>query len=569
MPTATTWRMREADPAVSQEWEDRGYAPILASLLAVRGVKAEEAEAFFDPSLSRLVEPERLPGITRAVEVILPYLVSKRKIVVFGDYDADGVCATAILVTALRRLGGCAEAFIPARFDEGYGMTEASLKRLMSEHPDAALVVTVDNGITATREVAALAARGVTVVVTDHHLPGETRPDAAAVVNPRVASAPGCDGLCGAGVAFFLVSALVRAAKARGCYAGGKFGGSLLVLAGLATVADLMPLTGQNRILVSQALATFSAWAPVGLKELFDRAARRSMTLTARDFAFLLVPRINAAGRMASAVEAYDLLMTADREEARHLAFKVDAHNVARKTEERRMEAAARAQIAARETADAVVVQGDDWHPGVAGIVAARIMETQRVPVAVMVGDHGSARAPEGYNVHEALISSAEALARFGGHAAAGGFTVHPGSFERFRDLFSAACAQQRVRVGEVAEHVFDRWVEPADLTFALHEAIARLEPFGEGNPEPVFGLRNVAFADVRLRGADGRHAALTFVNRAIPRAVWWNHGAEAERLRVRSAARFDVLFTLGVSDFGPDAPCLELRVTAIRPAAV
>ena len=175
--------------------------------------------------------------MTEAVQVILPFLHTKRKIVVFGDYDADGVCASAILVTALRRLGGNAEAFIPHRFGEGYGMTAASLERLWCEHADAALVVTVDNGISSPDEVAKLKVKGIRVVVTDHHLPGENLPKADALVNPRVQSCPGSADLCGAGVAFFLASALAQAATEKGLYTGPKFGGPLLVLAGLATVA--------------------------------------------------------------------------------------------------------------------------------------------------------------------------------------------------------------------------------------------------------------------------------------------------------------------------------------------
>lgn len=563
------WRERAHDEAQADKLSAVGLSPVVARVLSARGLTADAIEEFFDPALARLVSAADLPGVTAAVEVILPFVVARRKIVVFGDYDADGVCASAILVRTLRKLGGVADAFIPGRFTEGYGMTEASLSRLLEEHPDVALVITVDNGITAPREVEKLKARGIAVVVTDHHLPGAELPASDALVNPRVETSPGCDGLCGAGVAFFLATALAREAVARGIYDGGKFSGPLLVLAGVATVADLMPLTDQNRILVTQALSFFRTQAPVGLRELYDRAARRAAPLGSKDFGFMLAPRINAAGRMDTARVAYDLLMTEDREDARQLAVKVDNFNALRKTEEQRVEQAVREQCGDMDGIPAVIARGKDWHLGVAGIVAARVMETAHVPVAVVVGDHGSARAPDGYNVHDALTASADALVRFGGHAAAGGFTIQPGRYDDFRRLFSEACAAQHAAAPDAAAMPFDGWVEPSDLTLDLCRELSRLEPFGEGNPEPVFGLRNVTFADIRPMGADGRHVSFTFASRSIPRAVWWGHGGDVEELRKHSEARFDLLFSLQVSDFGLDGPTPELRLVDVRPCSL
>ncbi len=567
MGTAARWRARAVDAARVAALEAKGVSPTVARILSSRGVAAAELEVFLDPSLARLAPSGDLPGVADAVRVVSPFLRNGRKIVVFGDYDVDGVCASAILVSSLRRLGANVEAFIPRRHGEGYGMTQASLARLLAEHADVALVVTVDNGITSPDEVAALRARGVAVVVTDHHLPGDRLPEADALINPRVRSCPGCESLCGAGVAFFLASALVKAAVAEGLYTGPKFGGPLLVLAGLATVADLMPLTRQNRVLVAQSLALFPRCAPLGLRELLARAARSAGALVARDYGFALAPRINAAGRMDDAYRAYELLVGEDRERVRHLALEIDNLNVDRKTVERRMDQEARAQIGdARELA-AVVVRGEDWHLGVAGIVASRLLESYHVPVAIVVGDVGSVRAPDGYNVHDALDAARAHLTRFGGHAAAGGFTVREGAFEAFRAAFTSACAEQQVAAPDAAAVAFDGWVEPKDLTVDLFDALKRLEPFGEGNPEPVFGLRRMLLKDITVMGAEGRHLSLTFVNRDTPRAVWWGHGEAAEELRRRSACPVDVLFTLTVSDFGTDLPHPELRLVALRPA--
>ena len=586
MGNACTWRERradETDEARAEAFRSAGLPPILARLLASRGVTEEGREAFLDPSLTRLARSDDLPGMTEAVQVILPFLHTKRKIVVFGDYDADGVCASAILVTALRRLGGNAEAFIPHRFKEGYGMTAASLARLLCKHADAALVVTVDNGISSPDEVAKLKVKGIQVVVTDHHLPGENLPKADALVNPRVQSCPGSADLCGAGVAFFLASALAQAATEKGLYTGPKFGGPLLVLAGLATVADLVPLKEQNRILVAQSLAYFNRCAPCGLRELRDKAARSAAALTARDYGFLLAPRINAAGRMATADAAFKLLACTDedREEARQLASRIDGFNGERRGFEQTMYQEACAQIdkAGEEDLQAVVAwdagcvtgatKGKRWHLGVAGIVASRLLEHYHVPAAVAVGETGSVRAPDGYNVHDALAAASEHLVRFGGHAAAGGFTVKPGAFEAFRAAFTTACAKQRKEHALDADaRDFDGWVEPGDLTPGLYADLRRLEPFGEGNPEPVFGLRGVTLREVRVMGVEGRHLSLVFVNRDVPRAIWWGHGGRAEDLRKHAARPYDVFFTLTTSGFDSALPHLELRVVDLRPTS-
>jgi len=296
---------------------------------------------------------------------------------------------------------------------------------------------------------------------------------------------------------------------------------------------------------------------------------------------------------MASAREAYDLVTATDREQARQLAVVVNGRNVERRTEEARMDQEARAQagLAAGVPfgAPALVVCGPapeppaashkpsatshPWHSGVAGIVAARLMEAVNVPVAVVVpgqdgAGHGSARAPEGYNVRDALDASSAALVRFGGHVAAGGFTVKPGAFDAFQTLFTAACAAQRAAVPSAAVALaFDGWLAPSEITLELCAALRRLEPFGAGNPEPVFGVRSVTLRDVRPLGADGKHLGCEFAGRQLPRATWWRHGADVEQLRRRSGGRFDILFTIEASDFGGDPPHPELRLVDLRPA--
>ena len=552
---------------------------IVERLLEGRGLSGAELEAFLDPSLKRLAPSSGLPCVSAAADVMLPFVRSGRRIVVFADYDCDGVCASAILVKTIRRLGGNADAFIPSRFNEGYGMTPASVERMLAECPDAALVVTVDCGITSAAEVRSLRERGIAVVVTDHHLPPGALilPECDALIDPKIpaqnaaASAIGAADLCGAGVAFFLASALVQRAVELGFYDGGKFAAPLLVLAGLATVVDMVPLLGQNRILAANSLRTFKC-APIGLRELLLRAQRHPVDLSSYDYGFMLGPRINAPGRVASALEAYRLIMTEDREEARNLAQQVDVRNSERKSVEDGMAALALEQVDMAAIGAAAVVNSEEsaepekWHVGVCGIVASRIMEKCGVPVAVVADGHGSVRAPGGYDVHAALSACADLLERFGGHKAAGGFSVKEGRFAEFREAFVAACAAQGAAIGgAVVFREPEMWVEPGDLTMELAEGLKLMEPFGEGNPRPVFGLRGVAFANVNVMGKDGGHAAFRFADGRIPRATWWGHGAQAEELRAHSLGRFDVTFTLEISEWGGDAPHPELRLCALR----
>ena len=523
---------------------------ILKALLARRGISESDEESFLHPSLSGLASPEDLPGIADAAEEILSVVASKRKIVVFGDYDCDGVCAVAILLKALSAIGADVVSFLPDRLSEGYGMTDASVARMLASQPDVAMVVTVDNGINSVDQVRALRDRGIKVVVTDHHLPGDILPDADALVNPKVAAPAGLSDLCGSGVAFMLANRLVTDAKRRGLYSGPNVGGPLLVMAGLATVTDVMPLLGQNRILVAEALCRFNRCAPTGLRELHLRAARAGADrLSSKDFSHGLGPRMNAAGRMASAEDALALLMTDDREKAREMARVVDGRNVERKNVEQRMLDEAMSKIV--PDAPAQVIDLPDGHQGVAGIVAARVMERlgETVPVCVVAAGHGSARSPEWINVRDALAACGDALDRFGGHAAAAGFAVKEGRMDDFRQAFCKACATCAAGATVQVEPEPDVWISPSDVTLELAEALQLLEPFGEGNPEPVFGMKDVLFSDARPVGADGRHLSLTLRSSGL-KAVFWNMGEKVEEFRATSATPRTIRFRLAVSTY-------------------
>lgn len=556
---------------------------ILDALLAKRGLTGSLLEEYFDPSLRRLARFDRLPGIVEAADAVLPFVRDHRTIVVFGDYDCDGVCATAILAKTLMRLGANVRVFFPNRFGEGYGLTAASIGRMLDEIPDVALLITVDCGVTSVDEVRSLKERGISVIVTDHHLPPETLPECDALVDMKVCmdcaevDELGARDICGAGVAFFLANALVSRAAELGIYSGEKFGAPLLVLAGLATVVDIVPLRGQNRILAANALRLFRS-APIGLRELLSRSQRRTAPVTSHDFGFQLGPRINAAGRMATAIDACRLLMEDDRERARNLAQQVDAHNVERKTTENKMLAAVAEQLPEGDLPAVVVGCGNGdsipgWHTGVAGNVASRIVERYGVPAAVVVGGVGSARAPDGYNVHKALSDCARFLVRFGGHVAAGGFTVKVGVFDQFKEAFAAACAAQSESLGAAPKRSElrepDLWVSPSDLTLGLYDDVQSMAPFGVGNPCPEFGLRGILIPEMNIMGENGKHASFKFADRRIPRAVWWGHGESVEILRKKSSERFDITFTVDVSAWNGEEPHLELRITSIASATL
>ena len=575
MATECEWILKDVDEAAFSRLRSEGENPIMARLFAGRGISTRaEASVYCNPVSAALPDPALLPGAEAAADIILDSIRNKEKIVVFGDYDADGVCASAILATGLQKLGADVNVVLPDRLAEGYGLSEKSLRRMMTQYPDTKLVITVDNGITAAAEVDWLKAKGVKVVITDHHLPGDIIPEADALVNPKVSSSPGFDDICGAGVAFFTVNLLVRKAVAAGLYKGGKFGGPLLVLAGIATVADIMPLSGANRTLVARALKYFPEFQPPGLHELFSVDFPRSTDkITERDFGFFIGPRLNAAGRIESAMTAYRLLVSTDREEARELAVKVKGLNAGRKGIEEKAITGVLEKIS--DDAPAYVVTSKDLHLGVAGIVAARLSDAKNKPVAVAVEDetgvmNGSVRAPDGYNMHDALGEASECLSRFGGHAAAGGFSIKPGMLERFREIFSAACAKQSASADCGRKRFFDAWLNFKDLNIELVDSISLLAPFGECNPQPVFGMHDVQLESVKPIGLDSKHLVLTFssprentqisassgikiattVNEDLPRAVWWNAGAKAEELKRLKRKRFDIFFKIGENTY-------------------
>lgn len=583
------WVERSADEAVVTKLIEAGETPLFARLLALRGVTADTLRVFRSPKWGDIPEPDELPGIADAARAVLDMLKTGRKIVIFGDYDCDGLCATAILTLVLRRLSAVLgvdsqiATFIPERLTEGYGLSDASVARMLESNPDVAMVVTVDNGVNAIAQIDALKTKGISVVVTDHHLPGEELPAADVLVDPKVAAPPHLSELCGAMVAYFLARSLFRLVRdetGRDDVAGGM-NGSLLVMGSLATVTDIMPLVGINRTLVLNALREFHARASLGLRILYQNATRKVMSaLTAKDFGCLLGPRINAVGRLGGGTQALDLLLCSDedRAEAQRLAEEIEKLNYDRRMVEQRMTVSAFERRTEGDTAQVISfssgTDGENVHSGVAGIVASRLMERLRpsVPVCVLVDGKGSARAPQGYNIRDALAMCGEYLTAFGGHAAAAGLSVKPGCLDAFREAFCAACSEQ-ARVMEEAcagAMQFDATVAVAEVTDEFAREVECLAPFGEGNPDPVFMLRGlwIDLAGLRRRGIDGQHLQITFRAKSLPRTIWRNHGDIEERIRMRGEAAYDILFTIRMveADYGSDYPVMN--IVAMREAS-
>jgi single-stranded-DNA-specific exonuclease len=559
------WVVREFDAEAAKLIAEKySLSPLQASLLARVGLRCEDVENYLNPVIASLKEPLSLPGIKEAVQALIDYFASpsRRRVVVFGDYDCDGICASAILFKAFDAIApGEISVFIPDRLSEGYGMSEKSVARMLSENPDVGLVVTTDNGICSSVQVDKLKCLGIDVIVTDHHLPDGTLPDCI-VVNPKVSSPEYFSDLCGAGVALFLAKAFMEKARELGLYSGRRIGGTLVVMAGLATIGDAMPLTVTNRILVKESLANFFKWAPIGLKELFLRSAKTGCdVLRAIDYAFKIVPRINADGRLGSGRDSLDLLLELDIESARELSRRIDAQNFKRKELEKEMAAFSRTKI--KDGAAGQVIVLENGHIGVIGIVAARIMDllpkNAKTPVAVVLDNHGSVRAPQGYNVKTILTACAEFLEGFGGHAAAGGFTVKEGCLEKFSEAFVEACRENKTCVADDVYDTIDAWLTPRDITLEFAEWLVNLEPFGEGNPETVFAMKGISLADVQLLGTSGEHLQMKIASRPAIRAIWWRHGDDIEKLRGASSKKFDIKFRIEVSSYGIRHPVLNL----------
>jgi len=551
------WRLRD-DAPFAQPYEQRAF---LARLLKLRGVESKEAaRAFLEPSLPA---PAELPNLEGAVERLARAVRDSERIAIYGDYDADGITGTAVLVEGITALGGRAVPYIPDRFAEGYGLNTDALRLLMEE--GASLVVSVDTGTSAWHEVAYANERELDVIVVDHHLPKGPLPDAVAIVNPRLAGAPESHAhLSGCGTAFIVVRALAeRLGRPLDALA-------LLDLVAISTVCDVVALTGINRALVSLGLEQIRRRARIGISALIESAGLGEKPITARSLGFQLGPRINAAGRLGHANTAYELLTTRHPDRARELAEQLSAINAERQllTEEARTACLA---LAEQECAGAplIMVGSETVHQGIAGLVAGRLAERYYRPAIVyqIRADGtavGSARSIPGFNIHDLLARGEGTFMRWGGHPQAGGFTVRTEQLPALRATLTRAAAEMHdwSNAYPILDVDFELPLDARLPREGIDKLLQRLEPCGMENAAPVFLARQVRVLRSTLT-RDGKHVQLTLAgerNRPGWRGIAFGLGAHAPHVD----ASVDLVYQLSEDTW---AGGMQVQVKDLRPS--
>ncbi len=514
-------------------------SPLVARLLWNRGLRdAEAAHRFLHPEAQPLGDPWRMAGVADGVRGIRAAIASGQRIAIHGDYDADGVTATAVIVETLRHLGAEPIVFVPHRTRDGYGLSPASVRALADQ--GAGLIITVDCGITANAEIALAAELGLEVVVTDHHHVPVSLPAARAVMNPRQ---PGCAygylDLSGVGVAFVLARALLHEALPVATADAAER--ALLDLVAIGTVADLVPLAGENRTLVARGLEVLRAGGRPGLDALIVAAGLEPSDLSAQRIAFTLAPRLNAAGRMAEALDAYTLLVTPDPVEARSLAESLTALNRERQAAVEAGVALAREQV---ESDSAAVIAVGDFPAGIAGLIAGKLAEEADRPCIVLEAGvtecRGSARGPEGFHLAVALQECADLLVKFGGHAQAAGMTLRASDLPAFVERFQGLAGAARTPGSAATRRPIDGVLSLRAINWAFTEDLRALEPYGMGNPAPVFRTERVVVREARPLGERG--VALRLSDGGLPlRATRFGDGATLPPIGASATAVYEV----------------------------
>ena len=580
------WILAEPHPLQAQELAAAARLPlVLAELLIARGItKPDEAFAFLNPELSHLHDPFLMLGMTAAVERLEAAIAQREPVLLYGDYDVDGTTAVVLLKTAIEMLGGIVRFHVPHRLREGYGLQSAVLEAAYAE--GARLVITVDTGMRAFAEAETARRLGLDLIITDHHLPSadETSPVALAILNPNQ---PACcypeKFLCGAAIALKLAQAILERHDA--VRAKEKILPSFLKMAAIATIADAVPLVGENRVIAALGLRELRRPVGLGLRALFaaaelDPAAK---ALTAFDVAFRIAPRINAAGRMDVASEIVELFCTRDSARAHELAAKLERLN----RERRDTEASALAAIESRLASDPclaaarfLVVDGDGWHRGVIGILASRVVERTAKPALVIsIEDgvaHGSGRSIDGFQLLEAIETCSDLFTRFGGHAFAVGFSLPASSIPELKRRLNL-CAEERLAAREPERLLRIHAELPLDrITPVLAGWLRKLEPLGHGNPEPIFVARNVRIAS-QPRIMKERHLRLELVQQSttaegfpamsgVTRAVGWDMASHAQSLGLNQGKSIDVAYRIR-ENLHPDFGGLEIEIAGLEPA--
>jgi single-stranded-DNA-specific exonuclease len=547
---------------------ERGLSELVTTCLVNRGiVTTESTDTFLDPRLRSLSDPMVLPDIRLAIDRLFLARERNEPVVIFGDYDVDGVTSTAILTEVFTTLGWRCSQYLPHRRDEGYGLSQAGVENCLARHPTA-LLLAVDCGSTAVEPIQWLNSRGVDVLVLDHHQLSDPLPPALALVNPLRSPEAGIAPFCSAGLAFKLAHALVKHGREAGLSGFDTYNlKPLLDLVALGTIADLVPLVGENRVLVHAGLERLDATARLGLQAL-KRVARTRSPMGVYEVGFQLGPRLNAAGRLETAEDALRLLLCDRETEAQSLAEVLDQQNRERQDVEKRIaqEALERVRNRFDPQRDLVIVEGDaSWHIGVVGIVASRVLREFHRPTLILGGDgtvwRGSGRSVSGFDLAAALRDCTDLLEKHGGHAMAAGLSIDPAHLETFRQRINDL-ARQRLRPEHLQPEVrIDAAIPLRALSLPVVGDLRRLEPFGIGNPVVQLAVRGLTHARPPQRLKELHWKFWVTDGGAPVETVWWGAGD-----RPIPEGRFDLAVIPEAGEYG-GRRFLQLRLIDWKPS--
>ncbi|MGE5416433.1 MAG: single-stranded-DNA-specific exonuclease RecJ [Acidobacteriota bacterium] len=563
-----TWQIRELtseqQASIGILSDKLNISRITAELLVKRGYSApEQAELFLNAGYSELSDPFLIPGMQQAADRIHQALEQSEKIMIYGDYDADGVCSVAIMLECLRGLGGQVDYILPSRFQEGYGLHEDAVRAAAAN--GIGLLITVDCGITSVAELQIAAELGLEVMITDHHEPGDVLPMARVMVNPKLAESGPYNELAGAGVVFQLVRAL---AKERPELHPEQW----LDIAALATVADIVPLTGDNRIIVKEGLALLQRSDRPGLKALIEVAGSAGKRITSYHLGYVLGPRLNAVGRMGEADAALELLLTTEHRPAMELAEKLNLLNKQRQETEAMIlqEALSEAEICAARDDQAIVIGREGWHQGVIGIIASRLVDRFKRPAIVVSWDgekgRGSGRSIQEVDLHQALSQCSDYLEKFGGHQQAAGVVLARDKFEAFQSALSRVVAESGVITG-ISRISADIVCSLSELSLELVDEFSAMEPFGAANPVPRFIMRRVYTNRVSSIGRNGEHVKFAVEDGAKKvEAIGFGWG-QAFNTKETDTNLYDIIFEPEINEYNGNKS-LQLKIVDIKASA-
>ena len=542
------WRIKPYSGEKTAELAaELGISQLLAGALINRGIDTKEkGEIFLHPERFEYCDPYLLPDMDKAIKRIADAIEKKESIAIYGDYDCDGITATSLLMITFKELGVKVDYYIPDRLTEGYGLHAEAMEKLVDRGIE--LLITVDCGVKSVEEIKAVAGR-MDVIVTDHHLPGDELPQAVAVVDAhRKDSRYPCPELAGVGIAFKLCQALWKKIK------GEPLNDRGLELVALGTVADAVPLTNENRRIVSLGLKAIENSDMVGVKALLEAAGCLGKPVTSMVVGFMLAPRINAAGRLSSATLGVDLLTAVDSTEADAIALELNGINEERKKLKDDMQLEAEEQLKGVDVDNTrvLVVAGENWHHGVIGLTAAGLDSKYYKPTIVIslkdgIGK-GSARSIEGFNLYEALENCKDVLVQFGGHEGAAGLTIKEENIPEFRRLMEIEAKRQMTAEQYIPFYELDQEISPLDVTMEMVDELALLEPCGMKNDSPLFGCKGVRTAYASYMGIDNRHMRFSITDGTrYVKAVAFNMNEDLDKMNSQPQ---DLVYELGINEW-------------------